>query len=73
VLLLARAGLRRGAVAGLRRSDVHFAPDNSVLGCEVEGAHVQVVRRENSNKAWAKSRRPYVVSVDFLVVQAYYQ
>lgn len=73
VLLLARAGLRRGAVAGLRRSDVHFAPDNSVLGCDVAGAHVHVVRRENSNGAWAKSRRPYVVPVDFLVVQAYDQ
>lgn len=42
VLLLARAGLRRGAVAGLRRSDVHFAPDNGVLGCEIEGAHRRI-------------------------------
>lgn len=73
VLLLSRAGLRRGAVAGLRRSDAHFAPDNAALGCEVEGAHVHVVRRENSNRAWAKSRRPYAVPVDFLVVQAYDQ
>jgi integrase/recombinase XerD len=71
--LLARAGLRRGAVAGLRRGDVHFAPDNSVLGCDVADAHVHVVRRENSNGAWAKSRRPYVVPVDFLVVQAHDQ
>lgn len=73
VLLLARAGLRRGAAAGLRREDMHFATDNSILGCRVSGAHLHVVRRVNVNGAWAKSRRPYVVPVDFLVVQAYDQ
>ncbi|GAA3783078.1 hypothetical protein GCM10022225_84160 [Plantactinospora mayteni] len=73
VLLLACAGLRRGAVAGLRREDMHFAPDNGVLGCDVAGAHVHVVRRENANGAWAKSRRPYAVPADFMVVQAYDQ
>jgi len=73
VLLLSRAGLRRGAVAGLRREDMHFAPDNGVLGCAVAGAHVHVVRRENANGAWAKSRRPYAVPADFMVVQAYDQ
>jgi len=32
VLLMARAGLRRGEVCGLRRSDVHLLPDSRPLG-----------------------------------------
>jgi len=71
VLLMARAGLRRGEVCGLRRADVHLLPDSRVLGCEVERAHLHVLRRENSNGAWAKSRRQRVVPLDFLVVQAF--
>ena len=72
VLLLARAGLRRGELCGLRRSDVHLLVDSRVLGCEVARAHLHVVRREdNSNGAWAKSRRQRVVPLDFLVVQAF--
>jgi integrase len=73
VLLLARAGLRRGEVAGLRREDVHFLVDSAVLGCPVEGSHLHVARRDNVNGAWAKSRRSRVVPVDFLVVEAYDQ
>lgn len=57
VVLLARAGLRRGEAAGLRRSDMHFMPDSAALGCAVQGAHVHVVRRLNANGAWAKSVR----------------
>jgi integrase/recombinase XerD len=72
VLLLARAGLRRGEAAGLRRSDVHLLADSRPLGCEVPGAHLHVIRREdNSNGAWAKSRRQRVVPLDFLTVQAF--
>jgi integrase/recombinase XerD len=72
VLLLARAGLRRGELCGLRRSDVHLLVDSRRLGCEVERAHLHVVRREdNPNGAWAKSRRQRVVPLDFLVVQAF--
>ena len=71
VLLMARAGLRRGEVCGLRRSDVHLLPDSSALGCAVRGAHLHVVRRENPNGAWAKSRRQRAVPADFLVVQAF--
>jgi integrase/recombinase XerD len=71
VLLMARAGLRRGEVCGLRRSDVHLLPDSSALGCAVTGAHLHVVRRENPNGAWAKSRRQRAVPADFLVVQAF--
>jgi integrase/recombinase XerD len=72
VLLMARAGLRRGEVCGLRRSDVHLLVDSRRLGCEVARAHLHVVRREdNPNQAWAKSRRQRVVPLDFLVVQAF--
>jgi site-specific recombinase XerD len=72
VLLMARAGLRRGEVAGLRRSDVHLLADSRRLGCDAVWAHVHVVRREdNPNRAWAKSRRPRVVPLDFLTVQAF--
>jgi site-specific recombinase XerD len=70
VLLLSRAGLRRGEAAGLRRSDLHLLPDNRVLGCGAEGAHLHVIRRENANGAWAKSRHVRAVPLDFLVVQA---
>ncbi|WTL59263.1 site-specific integrase [Nocardia sp. NBC_01499] len=70
VLLLARAGLRRGAVAGLRRCDLHLLPDNSVHLCQVKGAHLHVVRRNNPNRAVAKSRYSQAVPLDFLVVRA---
>ena len=72
VLLMARAGLRRGEVCGLRRSDVHLLADSRALGCEMTRAHVHVQRREdNPNGAWAKSRRQRAVPLDFLVVQAF--
>jgi integrase/recombinase XerD len=72
VLLMARAGLRRGELCGLRRGDVHLLVDSCALGCEVQRAHLHVVRRENNpNGAWAKSRRQRVVPLDFLVVQAF--
>jgi integrase/recombinase XerD len=72
VLLMARAGLRRGEVCGLRRSDVHLLVDSRQLGCGVTRAHLHVVRRDdNPNGAWAKSRRQRVVPLDFLVVQAF--
>jgi integrase len=71
VLLMARAGLRRGELCGLRRSDVHLLADSRPLGCEVARAHLHVIRREdNSNGAWAKSRRQRTVPLDFLTVQA---
>lgn len=72
VLLMARAGLRRGELCGLRRGDVHLLVDSRRLGCEVVRAHLHVVRREdNPNGAWAKSRRQRAVPLDFLVVQAF--
>lgn len=70
VMLLSRVGLRRGEAAGLRRSDLHLLPDNGIHGCAIAGAHLHVVRRKNANGAWAKSRHPRAVPVDFLVVQS---
>ena len=72
VLLMARAGLRRGELCGLRCSDVHLLADSRALGCPVVRAHLHVLRREdNPNGAWAKSRRPRMVPLDSLVVQAF--
>lgn len=71
VLLMARAGLRRGELCGLRRGDVHLLLDSRPLGCAVARAHLHVVRRDNVNGAWAKSRRQRTVPLDFLVVQAF--
>jgi integrase/recombinase XerD len=69
---VARAGLRRGEVLGLRRSDVHLLADSRALGCEVARAHVHVVRRDgNPNGAVAKSRRQRTVPLDFVTVQAF--
>ncbi|MFJ8605554.1 tyrosine-type recombinase/integrase [Streptomyces shenzhenensis] len=70
VLLLSRVGLRPGQVAGLHRCDVHLLMDPRSLGCDVEGAHLHVIRRQNVNGAWSKSRKSWVMPVDFLVVQA---
>jgi integrase/recombinase XerD len=72
VLLMAPAGLRRGELCGLRRSDIHLLADSRPLGCEVARAHLHVIRREgNPDGAWAKSRRQRTVPLDFLTVQAF--
>src|SRR5712691_4620346 len=72
VLLMVRAGLRRGEVLGLRRSDVHLLADSRGLGCGIVRPHLHVVRREdNVNGAIAKSRRQRAVPLDFLTVQAF--
>jgi site-specific recombinase XerD len=72
VLLMARAGLRRGEVLGLRRSDVHLLADSSALGCGIARAHLHVIRRpDNPNGAVAKSRRQRAVPLDFVTVQAF--
>ena len=73
VIAMWRMGLRRGELAGLRRSDIHFVPDASQLGCGFRGTHLHVVRRTNPNGAWAKSRRERVIPADWLTVQAYDQ
>ncbi|MFJ8142940.1 tyrosine-type recombinase/integrase [Streptomyces sp. NPDC096013] len=71
LLLVGRVGLRRGQVAGLRRSDVHLLPDSRALGCNYPGAHVHMRRRENRNGAWSKSRHAWVAPLDFLTVGAF--
>jgi hypothetical protein len=73
VLLLCRAGLRRSEAVGLRREDIHFLVDSSGLGCGFPGSHLHVVRRDNINGAWAKSRHSRTVPVDGLVGQAHDQ
>lgn len=73
VLLLSRVGLRPGQTAGLHRCDAHMLMDSRSLGCDVEGAHLHVVRRQNINGAWSKSKKAWVMPVDFLVVQAFDQ
>ncbi len=73
VLLLGRAGLRRGQAAGLRRQDCHLLADARALGCTEQGAHLHIVRRHNTNGAWSKSRASWIAPVDFLVVQAFDQ
>jgi site-specific recombinase XerD len=73
VLLLCRAGLRRSEAVGLRREDIHFLVDASALGCEFPGSHLHIVRRDNVNGAWAKSRHSRAVPVDRLVGQAHDQ
>lgn len=72
LLLMGRAGLRRGELCGLRRSDVHLLIDSRPLGCQVSRAHLHVVRREdNPNRGWAKSRRCRLVPLDFVTVGAF--
>jgi site-specific recombinase XerD len=71
IICLARTGLRRGELCGLRREDVHLVVDARHLGCTVEGEHLHVRRRENPNGALAKSRRARVIPVDSLLVLAF--
>lgn len=73
ILLMARVGLRVGQLTGLRRSDVHLLMNSLALGCQIEGPHVHVVRRQNSNGAWSKRRDSIWLPADFLVVQAFDQ
>ncbi|MEV0535483.1 tyrosine-type recombinase/integrase [Kitasatospora sp. NPDC050463] len=69
--LLATTGMRIGEALGLRREDMHFLPDSSLLGCRVEGPHVHVRRRVNSNGAYAKSVEPRWITVQSDIVQLY--
>ncbi|WP_406484907.1 tyrosine-type recombinase/integrase [Streptomyces sp. NBC_01563] len=73
VLLMARAGIRRGELVGLRRADLHFVLDARPLGCPIPGSHLHIVRRDNTNRAWAKSRSSRTVPADSLLIQAHDQ
>lgn len=57
-------GLRLAELCGLRLSDMHLVPTAVHLGCQVAGAHLHVVRREdNENGALAKSIYPRVLPI----------
>jgi integrase/recombinase XerD len=57
-------GLRVAELCGLHLADLHFLPSAAHLGCQVAGAHLHVVRRQdNENGALAKSAWPRVVPV----------
>ena len=72
VMLLDATAIRIGEALGLRRSDIHFLPDSTMLGCEIAGAHIHIVRRvDNSNGALAKSPRNRHIPVERDVVLAY--
>lgn len=70
--LLAESGVRIGEALGLRRSDLHFLPDTTALGCSLTGPHLHVTpRRDNANGMLAKSRRPRAVPVTDELVATY--
>lgn len=70
--LLFATGMRIGEALGLRRSDMHFLPSSTALGCELPGPHVHVIRRiDNPNGAVAKSRRERHIPVNADLVLSY--
>lgn len=71
IALLATTGLRRGEALGLRLSDLHFLPNSTSLGCAVEGPHLHVVPRANSNHARVKNEKPRVVPVSVGLIGLY--
>lgn len=71
LVLLWFGGMRIGEALGLRRCDLHFMASSSAVGCRVSGPHLHVVRRDNANRAWAKSRDSRSVPVGPWVL-AYY-
>ncbi|WP_079627921.1 tyrosine-type recombinase/integrase [Mycobacteroides abscessus] len=71
IAMLATTGLRRGEVLGLRLSDIHFLPASTILGCPIDGPHLHVEPRENSNKARVKRGKPRVVPVPAALVALY--
>ena len=71
LVLLWFSGLRIGEALGLRRSDLHFMSSSMSVGCRLDGPHLHVVRRDNPNRASAKSRDGRAVPVGHWVL-AYY-
>lgn len=62
-------GLRVAELCGLRLADLHLLPSAAHLGCQVTGAHLHVVRREdNENGALAKSLWPRTLPVTTALV-----
>ena len=73
LILLWFTGARIGQALGLRREDLHLASSSRQLGCPIAGPHVHLVRRDNPNGARSKSRRPYAVPLDELVIMFFEQ
>ena len=73
VLLMVRAGLRRGEVLGLRRSDVHLLADSRRAGLRDLPPRTCTwsAGRTTRTGRSAKSRRQRAVPLDFLTVQAF--
>lgn len=71
VAILATTGLRRGEALGLRLSDLHFLPTSTSLGCQIEGPHLHVVPRVNSNQARVKNQKPRALPVTAALVSLY--
>lgn len=71
LVLLWFGGLRIGEALGLRRSDLHLGDSSVALGCQLSGPHLHVVRRDNPNRAWAKSRDDRAVPVGPWVLGCY--
>jgi integrase/recombinase XerD len=63
IAMLATTGVRRGEALGLRLSDLHLLPNSILLGCDVEGQHLHIVPRTNSNHARVKNSKRRVVPV----------
>lgn len=68
LVLLGRAGLRRGEAVTLRMADVHLAESSLEVGCGEPGAHLHVRRREDVDGGATKSLDPRIVPADDLVV-----
>jgi integrase/recombinase XerD len=65
-------GLRVAELCGLHLADLHLLPSAAHLGCQVSGAHLHVVRREdNENGALAKSLWPRVLPVTTALVRCH--
>jgi integrase/recombinase XerD len=65
-------GVRVSELCGLRLADLHLLPSAAHLGCQVAGAHLHVVRREdNENRALAKSIWPRVLPVTRALVRCH--
>jgi len=71
VAMLATTGLRRGEALGLRLSDLHFMPTSTSLGCQIDGPHLHVVPRVNSNQARVKNEKPRAVPVTTGLINLY--
>lgn len=71
VRLLSETGMRIGEALGLRREDMHLLSTSAALGCRIQGPHVHVTRRLNTNGAAAKSRMPRSIPVTPNLVQEY--